>query len=55
MQKNVGSWERTFRIVAGLFIISFAFVGPKTNRAYLGIALLASGVIGWCPPSALSA
>jgi len=53
MQKNVGSWERTLRIVAGLFILSLAFVGPKTNWAYLGIIPLATGIMGWCPPYAL--
>jgi hypothetical protein len=53
MQKNVGSWERTIRIVAGLFILSLAFVGPKTNWALLGIVPLATGVMGWCPPYAL--
>lgn len=52
-QKNVGSWERTIRIVAGLSILSLAFVGPKTNWAFLGIIPLATGVMGWCPPYAL--
>ena len=52
-QKNVGSWERTIRIVAGLFILSLVFVGPKTNWAFLGIVPLATGVMGWCPPYAL--
>jgi hypothetical protein len=53
MKKNVGSWERTIRIVAGLFILTLVFVGPKTPWAYLGIVPLATGLIGWCPPYAL--
>ncbi len=53
MKKNVGSWERTLRVIAGLFIISLAFVGPKTNWAYLGIIPLTTGVMGWCAPYAL--
>ena len=55
MQKNVGSWERTFRVIAGLFIISLAFVGPKTNWAYLGIIPLTTGVMGWWRPMRSSA
>jgi hypothetical protein len=53
MQKNVGSWERTIRVIAGLVILTLAFVGPKSNWAYLGLIPLATGVIGWCPPYAL--
>lgn len=53
MKKNIGSWERTARIIAGLFILTLAFVGPKSPWAYLGIIPLATGVIGWCPPYAL--
>ncbi len=53
MSKNVASWERTIRVVAGLFIITLAFIGPKTPWAYLGIIPIATGIIGWCPPYAL--
>lgn len=53
MKKNIGSWERTIRVVAGLFILTLAFVGPKTAWAYLGIVPLATGLMGWCPPYAL--
>ncbi len=53
MKKNVGGAERFARIVLGLVILSFAFVGPKTAWAYLGIVPLATGLIGWCPPYAV--
>ncbi len=53
MKKNIGSAERTVRIVAGLLIISLAFVGPQSPWAWLGIVPLATGLIGWCPPYAL--
>jgi Inner membrane protein YgaP-like, transmembrane domain len=53
MKKNIGSWERTIRIVAGLSILTLVFAGPKTPWAYLGIVPLATGFIGWCPPYAL--
>lgn len=53
MKKNIGSVERIIRIVAGIGIISLAFVGPKSAWAYLGLIPLATGLIGWCPPYAL--
>jgi hypothetical protein len=53
MKKNIGSWERTIRIVAGLSILTLVFAGPKTPWAYLGIVPLVTGFIGWCPPYAL--
>ncbi len=53
MKKNVGAAERFVRIVLGLAVLTFAFVGPKTPWAYLGIVPLATGLIGWCPPYAL--
>jgi len=53
MKKNIGGAERIIRIVAGIAILSLAFVGPKTAWAYLGIVPLATGLMGWCPPYAL--
>lgn len=53
MKKNIGSTERIIRIVAGMGIISMAFVGPHSPLAFLGIIPLATGLIGWCPPYAL--
>ena len=53
MKMNIGSWERTFRIVAGLGILSLAFFGPRSPWAYLGIVPFLTGLIGWCPPYAL--
>ncbi len=53
MKKNVGSIERIIRIIAGMFILSLAFVGPQSPWAYLGIIPLVTGLLGWCPPYAL--
>jgi len=53
MKKNVGGVERVIRILAGAAILPFAFVGPATPLAYLGIVPLATGLMGWCPPYAL--
>lgn len=53
MKKNIGAVERAVRIVAGLGILSFAFVGPATPWAFLGVIPVLTGVFGWCPPYAL--
>jgi len=53
MKKNVGSVERVIRVIAGIAILSFAFVGPQSPWAYLGIIPLATGLMGWCPAYAL--
>jgi len=53
MKKNVGSVERAIRVIAGIAILSLAFVGPQSPWAYLGIIPLATGLMGWCPAYAL--
>ena len=53
MQRNVGSLDRTLRIVIGLGISSLAFVGPQSLWFLLGLIPVATGIIGWCPPYAL--
>ena len=49
MPKNEGGLDRALRIIAGLAILSFAFIGPKTPWAYLGLVPLLTGAIGFCP------
>jgi hypothetical protein len=46
---NVGGVDRVVRIVAGLGILSLAFVGPQSPWAYVGLVPLATGLVGWCP------
>jgi hypothetical protein len=53
MRKNIGQVERIIRVVAGIGILSLAFVGPKSPWGYLGIMPLLTGLIGWCPPYVL--
>ena len=53
MKKNVGSVERVIRVIAGIAILSLAFVGPQSPWAYLGIIPLVTGLMGWCPAYAL--
>lgn len=49
MFKNVGGVDRAMRVVAGLGVLSLAFIGPQTAWGYLGLVPLVTGVIGWCP------
>jgi len=53
MKKNIGSFERGIRIIAGAAILSLAFAGPQTAWGYVGMVPLLTGLIGWCPPYAL--
>jgi hypothetical protein len=46
---NEGTIDRAVRIVAGLAILSLAFVGPQSPLGYLGLVPLATGVFGFCP------
>jgi hypothetical protein len=46
---NEGTIDRTVRVIAGLAILSLAFIGPKTPIAYVGVVPLVTGLIGFCP------
>ena len=49
MKKNMGSIDKTLRIIVGLILIALVFVGPKTAWGWLGLIPLATGLISWCP------
>jgi len=51
--KNIHNVERIIRILAGIGILSLAFVGPRSPWGYLGLAPLLTGLVGWCPPYSL--
>jgi Protein of unknown function (DUF2892) len=46
---NEGTIDRAVRIIAGLAILSLAFVGPQSPLGYIGLVPLATGVLGFCP------
>ena len=50
---NEGLSDRGLRAVVGLAVLSFAFVGPKTPWAYLGLIPLLTAAVGFCPLYAL--
>jgi len=51
MNANVGGIDRGLRIVVGIAVLSLFFVLEGGSRwwALVGVALLATGLIGWCP------
>jgi hypothetical protein len=46
---NVGTVDRTIRIVVGLALIALVFVGPQTPWGWIGLVPLASGLLRTCP------
>lgn len=58
MQKNVGSIDRGIRALAGLALLAVFFTGamvgtPGIIALVLGIVLLGTAALGWCPPYTL--
>jgi hypothetical protein len=55
MQRNVGTIDRTARIVVGLLLLALIFVLDSPLRWYglIGVVPLVTGLIRWCPAYAL--
>lgn len=49
MQTNIGTIDRTIRIVAGLALIATVFVGPQNALGWIGLIPMVTALIGWCP------
>lgn len=52
MEKNVGSIDRTLRFVVGAAIIG-AGVYFQNWWGAVGLVLVATAAMGWCPPYAM--
>ncbi len=52
MEKNIGGADKTVRIIAGLAVIG-AGVYFQSWWGAIGVVLLGTALIGWCPPYAL--
>ncbi|MBU0984926.1 MAG: DUF2892 domain-containing protein [candidate division Zixibacteria bacterium] len=50
MTRNVGSFDRTVRIILGLLLLSLIFWGPQSWWGLIGIMPLYTGVVGICLP-----
>jgi hypothetical protein len=46
---NEHAIERVLRIALGLFLLSLAFIGPKTPWGFLGVIPILTGLVGSCP------
>jgi hypothetical protein len=53
MTINVGTVDRTIRIVAGLLLIALAATGTIGAWGYIGVLLLATGFMRTCPAYSL--
>jgi hypothetical protein len=49
IKPNLGSIDRTIRVLAGIGLLALVFVGPQTPWGYLGLVPLLTGVVGFCP------
>jgi uncharacterized membrane protein HdeD (DUF308 family) len=49
MKVNVGSLDRTLRIVAGVILITLAATGIFAPWGWIGIVLLLTGIFKFCP------
>ncbi len=49
MTKNVGSIDKTIRIVAGLVLIALAVMDTGTPWTWIGVLPLVTGLMGTCP------
>lgn len=53
MTVNVGTIDRTIRIIAGLALIALAFTGTIGLWGYIGIVPLLTGLFRVCPAYSL--
>lgn len=53
MKLNVGTLDRTLRIVAGVVLVALAATGTVGLWGWIGVVPLATGLAGWCPAYSL--
>ena len=51
MKKNVGSFDKMFRIVLGIALLSLLFLleAPTKYFGLIGLVPLGTALMGWCP------
>jgi hypothetical protein len=49
MNPNVGTVDRTVRILAGLVLIGLALAGVIGAWGWIGVVPVLTGALGWCP------
>jgi len=46
---NIGNIDRTLRVLGGLALIGLAVSGTIGAWGYLGVVLVLTGGVAWCP------
>jgi Protein of unknown function (DUF2892) len=49
MKTNAGTIDRALRVLAGLVLIALALTGTIGVWGWIGLVLVATGAIGFCP------
>ena len=49
LRHNIGTPDRALRAVMGLVALTLVYIGPRSAWGYLGVALLLTSVVGFCP------
>lgn len=49
MKANMGTVDRSLRVVVGLVLVGLAATGTVGWWGWLGLVPLATALIGWCP------
>jgi hypothetical protein len=47
--RNLGSFDRTVRVIVGIAALSLVFFGPHTPWGWIGLLPLATAAAGTCP------
>jgi uncharacterized membrane protein HdeD (DUF308 family) len=49
MKNNMGKMDRIIRVVVGVLLVGNFFVGTGHIASWIGVILIATGAIGFCP------
>lgn len=49
MKANMGTLDRSLRILLGLVLVGLAVAGTVGWWGWLGVIPLATALVGWCP------
>jgi hypothetical protein len=53
MKVNEGTIDRALRVIAGLVLIGLAATGTVGVWGWIGVVLLLTGIVGFCPAYAI--
>lgn len=49
MTKNIGTIDRSLRVIVGLALIALSVTGTTGPWGWIGIVPLVTALVGWCP------